>query len=127
MKTFPKIVVTLLCRNMTVRPANIVALALACTVQLHAADVTSTWNTGVGNWGVDGSWANAPALGGFPNNGNGGVATYDAVISAIGSPYTVTLDLDIAVQNLMLNSANATLNHTSGIFSATGAATISTS
>ena len=111
--------------GMIVRPANIVVLALACTVPLRAADVTSTWNTGTGNWGVNSNWTNAPALGGFPNNGSGGVSTYDAMINAIGSPYTVTLNLNITVEDLALNSANATLNHTSGIFSATGAATIS--
>ena len=64
-------------------------------------------------------------VGGFPNNGNGGVATYDAMISAVGSPYTVTLNTNVTVEDLLLSSANATLNQTSGTFTATGAITLS--
>ena len=87
-----------------------------------AADVTSTWNTATsGNWNVNANWTNVPALGGFPNNGNGGVATYDATISPTGSPYTVTLNTNVTLEDLLLNSANATLSHTSGTLTATGA------
>ena len=63
--------------------------------------------------------------GGFPNNGNGSVATYDATISPVGSPYTVTLSTNITVEDLLLNSASATLNQTAGTFTATGAITLS--
>ena len=50
---------------------------------VFAADVTSTWSTATsGNWNVNANWTNVPAMGGFPNNGNGGVATYDATINA---------------------------------------------
>jgi hypothetical protein len=87
-----------------------------------AADVTSTWSTATsGNWNANPNWTNVPSLGGFPNNGNGGVATYDAAISPVGSLYTVTLSTDVTIANLLLNSANATLSHTSGILTATGA------
>ena len=87
-----------------------------------AADVTSTWSTATsGNWNVDANWINAPALGGFPNDGNGGVATYDAVINAVGSPYIVTLGTNVTVEDLLLNSANATLSHTTGTLTTTGA------
>jgi fibronectin-binding autotransporter adhesin len=93
---------------------------------VHAADVTSTWSiANSGNWNVNANWTNVPALGGFPNNGNGGVATYDAMISAAGSPYTVTLNTNVTVEDLLLSSANATLNQTSGTFAATGAITLS--
>ena len=91
-----------------------------------AADVTSTWSTAAsGNWNVNANWTNVPALGGFPNNGNGGVATYDATISPVGSPYTVTLSTDITVEDLLLSSASATLSQTSGALTATGAITLS--
>ena len=87
-----------------------------------AADVTSTWNTATsGNWNVNANWTNVPALGGFPNNGSSGVATYDATISPTGSPYTVTLNTDVALEDLLLNSVNATVSHTSGTLTATGA------
>ena len=93
---------------------------------LFAADVTATWSAPTsGVWNANGNWTNVPALGGFPNNGNGGVATYDAMISATGSAYTVTLNTNITVEDLTLSSANATINHTAGTFTATGAIAIS--
>ena len=96
------------------------------TPAVLAADVTSTWSTATsGNWNVNANWTNVPALGGFPNNGNGGVATYDATISPVGSPYTVTLSTNVTVEDLLLSSANATLSQTSGTFTATGAITLS--
>jgi hypothetical protein len=62
-----------------------------------------------------------PAQGGFPNNGNGGVATYDAVVNATGAAYAVHLATDITVEDLLVNSATATINHTAGTLTATGA------
>ncbi len=44
-------------------------------------------------------------MGGFPNNGNGGVATYDAVL-ANGS--TITLDQNITIQRFTLSSGTVT-------------------
>ena len=111
------------------RPTTSAILASAaalCSLPAVAADVTSTWSAATnGVWNADGNWVNAPVLGGFPNNGNGGVATYDAVISAIGSPYTVTLSTNVTVEDLTLSSANATISHTAGTFTATGAIAIS--
>ena len=46
-----------------------------------AAQVTSTWNAAASNvWSTSSNWANVPLSGAFPNNGNAGVATYDALI-----------------------------------------------
>ena len=42
-------------------------------------------------------------------------------LAPVGSPYTVTLSTDVTVEDLLLNSANATLSHTSGTLTATGA------
>ncbi len=86
---------------------------------LAAAAVTSTWASATsGSWNVDANWTNVPALGGFPNNGNGGVATYDAVINAVGSAYVITINTSITIENLLLSSANATINQTAGTFTA---------
>ena len=60
----------------------------------HAAAVTSTWKVGSGVWSASTNWTNAPFLGGSPNNGNAGVATYDAVVPS----GTVTLDTNIVIQ-----------------------------
>src|SRR5262245_36510065 len=61
----------------------------------EAADVVSTLKS-TGMWSVDANWTNTPFLGGFPNNGNAGVKTYDAVVPS----GTVTLDTNIVIQKL---------------------------
>src|SRR5262245_26413806 len=72
-----------------------------------------------------GCFDSCPVLGGFPNNGNGGVATYDAVISPVGSPYTATLNSNVTFEDLLISSANATVDQTANALSATGAITLS--
>ena len=105
--------------------AGLVALATTAATAT-AADVTSTWTSAAsGNWNVAGNWTNAPVLGGAPNNGNGGVATYDAAISAVGGAYTVTLNTSATVEDLALSSANATLSHAAGTLTATNGIAIS--
>ncbi len=105
---------------------SLVVLATTLLSNAHAADVTATWtNATSGNWNVIGNWTNAPALGGFPNNGSSGVAAYDAVISTTGAAYTITNNTGITVEDLTISSANATLNHTAGIFTATNGISVS--
>ncbi|HEX2475742.1 MAG TPA: hypothetical protein VHK01_13405, partial [Lacipirellulaceae bacterium] len=105
----------------SVAPAFAIVISLLAEI-VFAADVTSTWSAATsGNWNANANWTNAPALGGFPNNGNGGVVTYDAVINASGAPYTVTLSTNVTIEDLLLNSVDATLAHMSGTFTATGA------
>lgn len=97
----------------------IAVAAIAAFANANAAVVTATWSSATsGAWNVNANWTNAPALGGFPDNGNGGVATYDAVIDATGPAYTVTLSTTDTVEKLTLNSANATLAITAGTFTA---------
>ena len=67
------------------------------SVSDSAADVTSTWNSSTGNWSDPTRWSSYPN---FPNNGNGG-NIYDAVING----GIVTLDQNIAIRTLNLNSA----------------------
>ena len=96
-----------------------IAALVTLGVAADAATVTSTWKTATsGIWNVDANWNNAPAQGGFPNDGNLGIATYDAVISAAGADYTVTLNTTNTVEHLTLNSANATLTVTAGTLTA---------
>jgi len=107
--------------TVALRMPLLVALAVGCcgliTNPVHAADVTSTWVGGDGWWGEIPKWSNEPPVDQYPNNGNGGF-TYDAIIDAAGPSYTVNLDADVAVNNFLLNSSDATLNHTAGTFSA---------
>jgi PKD repeat protein len=100
--------------------------ATLCTSSAIGADVTSTFKVAAGMWGVSTNWTNTPALGGFPNNGNAGVATYDAVVPS----GTVTLDTNIVIQKFTQTSGtvtglfNLTANDlhswTSGILSGSG-------
>ena len=80
-------------------------LALFGPRPASAATVVSTWKPNVTNvWSATTNWANVPLLGGFPNNGNAGVAAYDAVINT----GTVTLDSNITIQKFTLGTG--TLN-----------------
>ena len=106
--------------------APLLAGALSLFDTTFAAAVTSTWGSAAsGVWNVDANWSSVPLPNLYPDNGHGGAATFDAIISPAGPAYTVTLNTDITVQNLTINSANATLNQTAGIFTAHGAVTLS--
>jgi len=58
-----------------------------------------------GNWTNPARWSTNPA---FPNNGG---PTYNVTISASGSPYVVTLDQNITIVNMTMNSPDLTLLH----------------
>ncbi len=104
----------------------IAAVVFASSHLDGAAQVTSTYSGSADNW-TTAAWSNSPAMGGFPNNGNAGVATYDAVLSGTG---TLTLDQDIAIQKFTMaggtvnGSFNLTTNDllhwTGGYLSGTG-------
>lgn len=89
--------------SMRVLVCSIVLAALTGTA--FAADVTSTYvGSAAANW-TTGNWTNLPAAGGYPDNGNGGVATYDAVVT---TGVTLTLDQNITIQKLTLSSGTIT-------------------
>jgi hypothetical protein len=69
----------------------------------QGATVVSTWNGATSLWSST-NWANVPASGGYPNNGNLTIPTYDAVVNS----GQVTLDLNVTIQKLTL--AGGTLN-----------------
>ncbi len=105
------------------RPSRALLLAAAAVgaapAVAPAADVTSRWAAAAsGSWENNANWTNTPALGGFPNNGNGGVATYDALINATGGPYAVTLGSNVTVDAFTLNSPGATFVHNAGTLTA---------
>ena len=88
------------------------ALAIVLAASQSRAQTTETWNAATsGDWTDASDW-NPMTV---PNNGNPVSGdTYNAVISATGAAYTITLDSDITVTGLTLSSANATLLQTSG-------------
>jgi hypothetical protein len=114
----------------------VVAVCAAAPIVSHlsrpapadAANVVSTWNAATSLWSST-NWTNVPAGAGFPNNGNAGIATYDAVINS----GQVTLDLNVTLQNLTLGGgtltggnalvANEPFTWTGGTLSGTGTLT----
>ncbi|MDX2146980.1 MAG: hypothetical protein SFZ23_05610 [Planctomycetota bacterium] len=110
------------------RPAGFAAgLAISAGLalslgQLAQAQTTATWASPVsGSWGTAGNW-NPPVV---PNNN--GPNTFNAVIAATGSPYTVTLNLPVTVSNFSLTSPDATLDLTTFRLNVLGATTIANS
>ncbi|MBL0922358.1 MAG: hypothetical protein IBJ10_09555, partial [Phycisphaerales bacterium] len=78
----------------------------ALIVSTWAAAASGTWNT-ASNWSPNAN---------FPNNGTPVGDTYHAIIDATGPNYTVTLNTNVTLDMLTLNSANATLSHSGGSF-----------
>ena len=90
-------------------------LAVAAT-PLTARGMGSNWLSATsGNWTEATKWSTNPD---YPNNGTPIGTTYDAVIGASGSAYTVMLNSSVTVNSLTLNSATATLTHSSGTLTA---------
>jgi hypothetical protein len=85
--------------------SSIVVILHAAAVR--AADVTSTYSGADANWSTA-AWLNVPPLGGFPNNGNAGVATYDAIFNG-GS--TLTLDRDITIQKFTMGTGSVAVQN----------------
>ena len=90
--------------------------ALLAPIGTGAADLHATWLLpSDGFWSDAAKWDSAPL---FPNND---ALTFDVTVGAVGAPYTVTLATDIAIGNLDITSADATLTHTAGILQINGA------
>ena len=95
-------------------------------LSVNAATVVSTFQVGSGLWSASTNWTNSPFLGGFPNDGNAGIATYDAIVPS-GS---VTIDTNIVIERFIQSggtvggSMNLTANQlhtwTSGTLSGSG-------
>src|SRR5687768_11049203 len=80
------------------------ALAVCATSTACVAATGSNWLSAVnGTWSDASKWSTNPN---YPNNGTPPATTYDAVIDAIGSAYVVTLNSNVTVDMLTLNSAN---------------------
>ena len=85
------------------------AIGLMTASQGQAATFTCTWTTGAsGTWNIAGNWSACNAT--FPNNG---ADNFNATIAAAGT-YTVSITNSNIIDNLTLNSANATLSLNSG-------------
>src|SRR2546423_1190782 len=87
--------------------ALLLGLLLVGVSGAAAQNQVSNWlNPVSGNWFDAGNWSTNPTA---PNG-----STFDAVIAATGSKYTVTINGSPTIHSLTLNSANATLSLGSG-------------
>jgi hypothetical protein len=89
-------------------------LAAALARPATAQQTTATWlGPASGNWTDPTQWSSNPF---YPTNGNPAGTTYEADVTATGASYTVTLNSNITVNTLLINSANATIGQTAGTF-----------
>lgn len=88
------------------KPDFVKHLALPCLMAIAASTAPAQetkWSVGSnGNWNTETHWNN-----GLPDNSS------DATID-IGGDYTVTIDSNAAVRNLLIDQASASIHHTSG-------------
>ena len=100
--------------NLIIPATALLASAAGLTAQTaQSADSTSSWLNAVsGDWEDDSFWDTTF----FPNNGNGGFATHEAIINATGAPYTVTLNTNPSLDSLTIGSEDAELLLTPGMF-----------
>src|SRR4051794_11160836 len=89
-----------------------------------SAAITASWIAPIdSSWTDPSAWSTNPS---YPNNGQPNPADlYNAIIAATGSAYTVSLNSDIDINTLSLNSASATLAQTGGTFRLDNGGTIS--
>jgi hypothetical protein len=100
--------------------AIVAAAGLALSLSSRAlAQTDNNWTNAVsGNWVDPSKWS----LGVYPNDGTPPGSTYRAIFAAAGPAYVVTLNSNVTVSGLVLNSASLTLAHTAGTLTLNGAA-----
>jgi len=84
----------------------LVFLGIHGQTSTFAVGTSSEWLTAVdGSWADASNWSTDPFFpkNDFPNFGD----EYDALINAVGNPYTVVLSESVAVKSLTLNSVDA--------------------
>src|SRR2546430_13502285 len=88
---------------------TMLGLASFATIGGYAYADSGQWKTAInGTWTNSARWTGAS----FPNDPND-----SATINATGSAYTVTLNSDISVNSLFIDSPDVTFNHTAGALS----------
>jgi fibronectin-binding autotransporter adhesin len=96
-----------------IKSKSLLLLAVVCTLpKVSHADTTANWLSAASdNWTSTTAWSTTPT---YPDNGTPTGQNYLANVAATGSAYTVTLNSNITLDGLTLNSANATIDQFSG-------------
>ncbi len=104
---------TLRIRSRLALAASVATVACGLRIQVATADTTAMWTSQTsGNWTDPTHWSTNPN---YPNNGTPVGTDYQALIDATGlSPFTVTLNSNVSLDGLSLNSSKATLSQTGG-------------
>lgn len=96
-------------------------LALVSLAGLPSAALSqtvATWQSGTsGSWFDATRWSTNPSVPNFD-----GTTSYRAVIDAAGSAYSISLMQNLRLASLRLDSTNATIEHSGGIFDLDGVA-----
>ncbi len=94
-----------------------VCAAVSGSAIFSRADTTATWVSETsGDWTNTTQWSTAPN---YPENGSPAGVNYQALINATGgTPYTATIDSDVSVDGITINSADATVDQSSGTLTA---------
>lgn len=88
--------------------AQVLALASVSVLganRIHGQTVATWLNPTSGSWQNANLWSTDPI---FPNN-DPGSGSFNAILGATGSPYTVTSNLPVTIESLLLSSLDATL------------------
>jgi len=95
----------------TIKKILTACLVVTLAIGYAWAQTTAEWSTAAdGNWADAINWSTSPFI---PNNGQPATGDiYDVGIGAFGSVYEVTLDTDVALNQLDLDSFFATLKVT---------------
>jgi hypothetical protein len=97
-------------------------LIVTATIPFHvsvsdsrcAAQTQAQWVAPVdGSWTDSSRWSTDPF---FPNNGSPPGTTYDVLVDAVGSPYTISSSGSITIDSLRLHAPGATVQHSGGPF-----------
>jgi len=112
---------------MRARVSRRCAFVFCCALATGASQVhatTANWLSAVtGGWSNASNWSSAPN---YPNNGSPVGTTYDVVIGATGSSYTVSFSgiASDSIDSLTLNSSNATLKLLGGALNVANGVTV---
>lgn len=81
------------------RVSGAILMFVLTTAASARAQTNATWNGPSGNWTNAAIWSTNPL---YPNNGNPGGSTYNAILT--GNSSTITLDANITIEQLQFNT-----------------------
>jgi hypothetical protein len=101
-------------RRSKIACALLVASSAGLVCPFAQAQTQANWlQPSDGSWTDPSQWSTDPF---FPNNGSPPGTTYDVLVDATGSPYTISSSGSITIDSLRLHAPGATVQHSGGPF-----------